>query len=153
MAACARETPDQIMPLFGRTSLGLALVGSIPAIVLWFWGVPLFRTAFGSQWVVSGSIAALIAPWYLLEFIVSPVSRIVLVLSGQETKLIWDVARLGALLAVFFLAQSRGMGVIPAIKILTAVNVVLYIAYYLILVRTIVRFNRKRASQAEAQAS
>jgi O-antigen/teichoic acid export membrane protein len=153
LAACARETPDQIMRLFGRTSFGLALLGSIPAIILWFWGVPLFRSAFGAQWVVSGSIAAVIAPWYLLEFIVSPVSRVVLVLSGQETKLIWDVARLGALLAVFFLARSRSMTVIPAIKILTAVNVVLYVAYYLILVRTIVRFNRKRALQAEAQAS
>jgi len=29
----------------------------------------------------------------------------------------------------------------------------LYIAYYLILVHTIVRFNRERASRAQAQAS
>jgi O-antigen/teichoic acid export membrane protein len=151
LAACAREAPGEVMNLFQRTSLTLLLLGSIPASILWFWSGPLFRLVFGAQWALSGIIAGLVAPWYLSEFVVTPVSRVVLVLSGQEMKLIWDVLSLGSLLAVFFIAQWRFMGPLQTIRLLTLVNTTLRIVYYLILVRIITRFTRTRA-QLEARA-
>ncbi|HTD21237.1 MAG TPA: hypothetical protein VK738_01140 [Terriglobales bacterium] len=153
LATCVRETPDRIMRLFSRTSLSLLLLGGIPTMVLWFWGAPLFRSVFGAEWALSGTMAAVIAPWYLSEFVVSPVSRVVLVLSGQEMKLIWDVVYVGSLLTVFFVAQSRGMAVMQTIKILTIVNIALRVAYYLILVRIITRFKANLSTQAQAKAA
>jgi O-antigen/teichoic acid export membrane protein len=150
LASCARETPAFVMRLFQRTSLGLLLLGSVPAAILWFWGEPLFRLVFGAQWVLSGTIAALVAPWYLLEFVVTPVSRVVLVLGGQEMKLIWDVLSLGSLLTVFFVAQWRVMGPLQTIRVLTIVNIALRVLYYLILVRIIARFRGTGHAQAEA---
>lgn len=150
IASCARETPAQTMSLFKRTSLTLLLLGSIPAIILWFWSAPLFRLVFGPQWALSGTMAAIIAPWYLSEFVVSPVSRVVLVLSGQEMKLIWDVLSLGSLLAVFFFAQWRSMPPLQTIRVLTVVNTALRVVYYLILVRIIARFTANQGAQAQA---
>jgi len=150
LAACARETPTQVMALFRRTSLSLLLLGSIPALILWFWGKRLFSFAFGAQWAFSGAIAAIVAPWYLSEFVVSPVSRIVLVLSGQEMKLIWDVLSLGSLLAMFFIAQWRGMGPLTTIRVLTVLNSALRAIYYFILIRIIIRFRRTHAEKSEA---
>jgi O-antigen/teichoic acid export membrane protein len=149
LAACAREAPEQVMKLFQRTSLSLLLLGSIPTCILWFWSGSLFRLVFGAQWALSGTIAGLVAPWYLSEFVVTPVSRVVLVLSGQEMKLIWDVLSLGSLLAVFFIAQWRFMGPLQTIRVLTLVNTTLRIVYYLILVRIIARFTRAHRAQSE----
>jgi len=138
------------MGLFRRTSLSLLLLGSIPTLILWFWGKRLFSFAFGAQWAFSGAIAAIVAPWYLSEFVVSPVSRIVLVLSGQEMKLIWDVLSLGSLLAMFFIAQWRGMGPLTTIRVLTVLNSALRAIYYFILIRIIIRFRRTHAEKSEA---
>jgi len=150
LAACARETPDQVMGLFRRTSLSLLLVGSIPSAVLWFWGAPLFRFVFGVRWSLSGTMAAIIVPWYLSEFVVSPVSRVVLVLSGQEMKLVWDVLSLVSLLAVFFVAQWRGMAVLQTVRTLTIVKTGLHVVYFLILMRIIARFKKVQSAQAQA---
>ena len=150
LAECAREAPTQIMGLFKRTSLILLVLGSIPAVILWFWGEPLFLFAFGSRWALSGTIAALVAPWYLSEFVVTPVSRVVLVLSGQEMKLIWDVLSVASLLAVFFVAQWRAMVPLQTIRILTVLNTSLRVVYYLILIRIIARFRRTQAGQSPA---
>ena len=50
---------------------------------------------FGAQWTLAGSFAGVVAPWYLAQFVVSPISRVVAVFSGQKTKLIWDAALRG----------------------------------------------------------
>ena len=152
LAACAREAPAQIMGLFKRTSIALLLLGSIPAVILWFWGEPLFRFVFGAGWEVSGTIAAIVAPWYLSEFVVTPVSRVVVVLSGQEMKLVWDVLSLASLLTVFFVAQWRGIGALPMIRVLTVLNIVLRMLYYVILIRIILRFKRTHAGTSRAAA-
>jgi len=138
------------MGLFRRTSAGLLLLGGIPAVILWLWSVPLFRFVFGSQWALSGAIAGIIAPWYLADFVVSPVSRVVLVLSGQETKLGWDVLSLGSLLTVFWVAQARGMAPLHTIRILTVVNTALRLVYYLILISIIARFQGVRGAEVQA---
>lgn len=143
LATCARETPEQVMALFKRTSFLLLLFGCTPAAILWFWGVPLFRFVFGADWAFSGAIASVVAPWYLLDFVVSPVSRVVLVLKGQEMKLAWDVLCLTSLLTVFFLARYRGFEVMQTIRVLTVVNVALRLLYFAILVRTVSRFTKQ----------
>lgn len=148
LANCAREMPDRAVSLFKRTSLCLLLVGSIPATILWFWGGPLFKVVFGREWAVSGAMATIIAPWYLSDFVVAPVSRVVLVLGGQERKLVWDILSVGSLLTVFLVAQWRGMAPLQTIKTLTIVNIVLRVVYFIILVRIVARFNEMQTGMS-----
>jgi O-antigen/teichoic acid export membrane protein len=113
-------------------------------VALAIWGEPVFSWAFGPQWKVSGEIAAIVAPWYLAQFVVSPLSRVVVVLSGQETKLIWDVVCLASLLAVFQWANLHGIAALATVRLLSLVYTVLFVAYYLLLVHIIFRFEKSR---------
>jgi O-antigen/teichoic acid export membrane protein len=148
LANCAREEPHHVARLFKRTSLALLLLGGIPALILWFWGVPLFRVVFGSEWALSGAMAAIIAPWYLADFVYVPVSRVVLVLSGQEWKLILDAMGVASLLTVFFVVQWRGIAPMQTIKTLAVVSVGLRLFSFAILSRIVARFERTRAGKS-----
>ena len=148
IAICARETPTEILRMFMRTSVTLLLIGVVPFLILSFWAQPLFHMIFGAQWATSGAMAALIAPWYLGQFVVNPVSRVVLVLSGQETKLIWDVLCLVSIPAVFHVARVRGMEVMQTVRLLSIVSTALYCVYYAMLLRVIVKFNQKLVANA-----
>lgn len=153
LAVCARETPQLIWRLFGWTSLGLLLVGSIPSIALLFWGGTLFRFAFGPQWALAGAMASLLAPWYLSHFVVSPVTRVVVVLSGQELKLFRDVLCCAALLSVFFFAEKQGLPPLQTVRILSIASAVLDLVYFLVLIQIIARFHRVQELQTVTIAS
>jgi O-antigen/teichoic acid export membrane protein len=132
------------MRLFQTASLGLLIVGIAPAAVLTLWGPALFGWVFGARWVLAGSIAAIVAPWYLAQFVASPLSRVVVVLSGQESKLIWDVLCLVSLMGVFVSARFWGLAPLPTIRVLSAVYAMLYVVYYSILVYVVASFDRSR---------
>jgi O-antigen/teichoic acid export membrane protein len=148
IAACARQAPERVCALFFRTTAGLLAVGLVPAAVLWFWGVPLFRLAFGAQWTLAGSIASIVATWYLAQFVVSPVSRVVAVFSGQKTKLIWDVLCVVSLAAVFCLARSKALPPLRTVQLLTLVNTGLYLVYFPLLLRVILRVKESASVSA-----
>lgn len=141
LAVCARETPSEITKLFRKTSAALFGVGLVPAAILWFFGPALFAFVFGEKWKLSGTMAAMVAPWYLAQFVVSPLSRVVVVLSGQELKLLWDLLCLAALLSVFYLAHADGIALMRTIGLLSLVYTSLMVVYYLVLLRIIARYN------------
>ena len=150
LASMVRDEPERVVSLFRSTSIGLLLAGSLPALVLGVWGKVIFVWAFGAQWAVAGEIAALVAPWYLAQFVVSPLSRVVVVLSGQETKLIWDVVCLASLLGIFTWAHLHGTPALATIRLLAAVYTLLLVAYYLLLVHIIFRFEKNRDLPAKS---
>ena len=149
LTSCLREKPDCVMALFRRTTFGLLMMGSIPVLILWFWGLPLFKFVFGSQWALSGEIAAVVGPWYLASFIVNPVSRVVFVLNGQEMKFLWDLLCLASLLIVFYVAKHEHTAPLDTIRILSVVNTVLYAVYYLLLIQIVARFQTTRKASAQ----
>jgi O-antigen/teichoic acid export membrane protein len=147
LAICARDEPAQVLHLFRSVSLGLLLAGMVPAATIWLFGPALFGWVFGAKWVLSGTMAAIITPWYLAQFVVSPLSRVVVVLSGQEMKLIWDVLCLVALLGVFSFAHWRSWQALETIRLLSTVYALLFVVYYVVLLRIIARFNRTQNLQ------
>ncbi|HEY0797173.1 MAG TPA: oligosaccharide flippase family protein [Acidisarcina sp.] len=150
LATCARETPDEVMGLFRRTSLSLLAVGGIPAVLLAAYSQPLFSAVFGPRWALSGAMAGMIAPWYLSQFVVAPVSRVVLVLSGQEMKLVWDIVCICSLITLFVVAQRRGLAMLQTVRMLSFLNTALYVVYFLILVRTVSRFQKMQCPASMA---
>jgi len=144
LATCARETPERVALLFRNTSIGLLFAGLVPAFLLALWGPVLFGWAFGARWVLAGSIAAIITPWYLAQFVASPLSRVVVVLSGQEVKLLWDVLCLISLGGVFFAAQTMRLAPLQTIRLLSGVYTLLFVTYYLILRHIVASFDKAR---------
>ncbi|HEX7959026.1 MAG TPA: hypothetical protein VF493_03870 [Terriglobales bacterium] len=148
LAPCAREKPDQMLALFARTSAGLFLLGLVPALILFFAGHQLFAFAFGERWSIAGTLAGISAPFFLAQMIVSPLSRLVFVLRGQRSKLIYDLILISGILLVFGVACRQKLSLIQTVWAITLVNVFCYFVYYLVLLRIVVKARPKRTAEA-----
>lgn len=139
IAAYAREEPRKSYSFFLRTAGGLLALGLAPTVLLMVVGGRLFGWVFGAQWVLAGHLAAGMAPWALSQLVVSPVSRVVFVFSGQELKLVYDVLSLGTTVGVLFLTFKLGYSLVPAIELLSLSRVLTYVVYFALLMRMVAR--------------
>jgi lipopolysaccharide exporter len=137
LALYAREAPDRVIPLFRDTSAWLFGLGMIPAVILLWFAQPLFRIVFGNQWAVAGKLAAVLAPWFLAQFVVSPLSRLVFVLEGQRFKLIYDGLALTSMISVFVLSARRHFSLVQAVIMLSTAGTSTYVVYYFVLVHVL----------------
>jgi lipopolysaccharide exporter len=147
-AVCVRERPDQVLALFFRTTAALFLLGLLPALILFFSGDRLFALIFGERWTIAGTLARISAPLFLAQIVVSPLSRLVFVLRGQKSKLIYDVTLMTGILLIFGIAWRQKLDLIHTVWAITLVNVLCYIVYYLVLLRMVIRARRQHLVQA-----
>lgn len=132
-----RSRPDRIGSLFAKTVRTLALMALLlgGALALFsLWGFPL---VFGQRWRPAGEIALWMIPWLVAQMIVSPVSRLVLVLDGQQLKLIYDFTVAAATVLAYALAARWGLASVDFLKLLVGFNVLAYALYYVLLVRLV----------------
>ena len=139
LAVCAREQPGQIPGLFARTSAGMFLLGLGPALILFFAGDRLFALVFGKPWTTAGTLAGITAPLLLAQMIVNPLSRLVFVLRGQKSKLIYDLTLMTGILLVFGVAWHQKLTLVHTVWAITLVGIFCYIVYYLVLLRIVLR--------------
>ena len=135
MALYACNDPKRLLRFFHNSTMGLVAIGIIPAVAIAIFGQPIFMFVFGAQWKLSGAIAAIVAPWFLSSFVVSPLSRLVYVLHGQRLKLIYDVVVLGGNLGVFAVADRNGWPLLHMVVAMSVMNTASRIIYYLVLLR------------------
>jgi lipopolysaccharide exporter len=148
LAVCAREKPGQISGLFARTSAGMFLLGLGPALVLFFAGDRLFALVFGKPWATAGTLAGITAPLLLAQMIVNPLSRLVFVLRGQKSKLIYDLTLMTGILLVFGIAWRQRLSLVHTVWGITLVGIFCYIVYYLVLLRIVLRARPDTATGA-----
>lgn len=67
---------SKIFPLLKRSVVLLTCIGIIPFTVIYFYGAPIFEFVFGSEWRLSGNIAAVLSPWLMANFVASSISMI-----------------------------------------------------------------------------
>ncbi len=139
LALYVRDTPEKSIQLFHRTGLGLFCVGVIPTVLMMLYGKPLFQTFFGAKWMTAGQLAAVVAPWFFAQSVVSPLSRLVFVLDGQRLKLIYDVLALTGMIGVFAFSHWQQISLVHAVKLLSTVGTLTFVAYYLLLLRIVSR--------------
>jgi lipopolysaccharide exporter len=153
LAAHMRNEPAGVRRLFRNTSAGLLWVGLLPTGFLLLYGESAFRFVFGTAWTSAGTMAAIIAPYFLAQFVVSPLSRLVFVLEGQGWKLIYDVLALSGMVGVFVFAKWQNLPVMQALKVLSAVGTVTSVIYYLILARLVARFDCDKPQATQTLAA
>ena len=139
LARYSRESPDDMRGLFRVTSVWLLGIGLVPALMLALFGRAIMSLMFGNRWAVAGTLAALSTPWLLTQFIVSPLSRIVFVLRGQEWKLIYDAVILLTMLIVTFVAMRYRWSLLDTVWAFSLSNALAYIVYYLVLMQIVSR--------------
>jgi len=134
-ALFVREDPKKVVSLFHSSTIALLAMGLIPALTNLIYGEPIFMFVFGAKWKLSGTIAAIVAPWFLTSFIVSPLSRLVYVLNGQRLKLVYDIFILGGNLVVFFFAKHLSWPMLYMVTVMSVMNTTSKVLYYCVLFR------------------
>ncbi|MEE4197206.1 MAG: oligosaccharide flippase family protein [Bacteroidales bacterium] len=87
-ASSIKSEPDKLKKLAYKTFRSLILIGLLPLGILAGFGDIIFGFVFGENWIEAGKFAMVIAPWMILNFSSSPISRIITLKERQEWSLI-----------------------------------------------------------------
>src|SRR5699024_10159091 len=124
-----------IYPLLKRTVLILVLIGIVPFTVIYFWGAPLFAFVFGSQWVLSGKIAAVLSPWLMANFVASSISMIPSII-GKLRWFFW--VGIGTtiiqLSCFFFLPELMTILQINEVEVLAYISWLMFVVFFVIVI-------------------
>lgn len=75
---------EDILPMISRAVKTLALMSIIPFTAVFFFGEEMFAFVFGDAWRGAGTYAEIMTPWFMVNFIISPVSTLPLILRRQK---------------------------------------------------------------------
>lgn len=75
---------EDIFPLVFRAVKILFLISIIPFGLVFFFGDDLFAWVFSEKWRGAGEYSEILAPWFMLNFIASPISFLPLILGKQK---------------------------------------------------------------------
>jgi O-antigen/teichoic acid export membrane protein len=73
-----------VLPDIRKSILMLSLLSIVPFGVIFFFGDDLFAYVFSEAWRQSGEFAEILTPWFMVNFIVSPLTSLPLVLGKQR---------------------------------------------------------------------
>ena len=130
IANLQRSERQKTLSAFWLMTRSLILVGILPAIILGVWGKPIFEIVFGNKWGQSGTMAALMTPWMLAQFVVSPISRLILVSEKQGFKLFYDVIAFSIVIIVPHVIHRSNGTVFDALFWLSISKTIAYGLYF-----------------------
>ena len=84
----AMHKQKALTPILSKTIGVLTLISIIPFTVLFFYGTEIFGFVFGTTWGIAGTYAETMAFWFMVNFVLSPISALPLLLNKQRYALI-----------------------------------------------------------------
>lgn len=125
---------QQSRSLFIRLALGMFVVITIPMVIAFFWGEPIFTFVFGSKWNGAGVFIKALVPLYILKFVAFPLSSIAIVQKKQSIFLAFQTSLIVLTFLVYGCASILHLGSIQFFVTLslsmTALYVFQIIVYY-----------------------
>ncbi|MBP5982810.1 MAG: oligosaccharide flippase family protein [Fluviicola sp.] len=79
-----RNEGKAIFPLLKKTMLLLFLVSIVPFSIIMFFGTDIFSLVFGKEWSEAGYYTQIMTPWVMVNFLISPVSQVPIILNKQR---------------------------------------------------------------------
>ena len=89
---------EDILPLMTKAVKTLALLSIVPFSIIFFFGEELFTFVFGENWTGAGTFSEIMAPWFLVNFITSPISSLPLIMRRQKS--FFKIAMLGTFIMI-----------------------------------------------------
>lgn len=126
-ASAAKENPQQFRSLFISTQRRLLRWGAGPVLTASLLAPFAFPIIFGAQWTLAGNLVASLSLMYAAQIVATPLSQTLIILDRQGLQLAWDLARLAATVATFFLADQYGLEAVAAIAMWGAVMASFYV--------------------------
>lgn len=138
-----------MLRLFKRTAAlfaGLGILGLLPLVVAGPW---LFAIVFGEAWRETGVIVQLLAPFYLVRFVVTPISQTLNVLERQDLHLAVSALAMLALLASFVAGWWLGLEPYWTIGLFSILSSAAFAFYALVAWRHLQRADWQKLRLAE----
>ena len=126
--APARLRDGTLFDFTRRTMWKMLSIGAPPLILAGAFAPTLFPLVFGSEWARAGWLVAWMTPWFVLQFVVSPVSMVLHVLERQDLALVLQGA--GLLIRVGPTAAALAIAT-PYVAEVYALSGALFYATYL----------------------
>lgn len=79
-----RNEGKAIFPLLKKTMLLLFMVSIIPFSIIMIFGTDIFSLVFGKEWKEAGYYTQIMTPWLMVNFLISPVSQVPIILNKQR---------------------------------------------------------------------
>ena len=103
-----------LLPFFKQTLGTLILLSIIPFSILFLYGEELFVFVFGDNWGESGRFSEIMSFWLMINFLISPISSLPLVLKKQKVAFIMGVGGM--------IIQVLPLWIIPVLHGISMVN-------------------------------
>jgi O-antigen/teichoic acid export membrane protein len=129
----ARTAPERLRSLFGRTTSRLALLGVATIGPLAVVAPMAFGLVLGTEWADAGWLATVVAPWAFAGLVVSPVSRLLVVLRRESWKLYYDVSALALLVIGMLVGVRADLSFGTAMAVVSVLQVGAYGVYLIVL--------------------
>lgn len=109
----AHHKGQPLQKLIFKTTIGMALVGFFPFLIIAIYGPSLFEFVFGAGWNNAGIYAQLLSAWVYLGFISRPAITAIAILNIQKSFLLFEIISTAAkfivlLLGNYFLGTDTG---------------------------------------------
>jgi O-antigen/teichoic acid export membrane protein len=116
---------ESLRPLITKTLFSFLAVGVVPFGILYFFGEVIFGFIFGDEWIGAGRYAAIMAPWLLANFAVSPISILPTIVQKQKVFFIISLIFTLAIIALVMWFYSLGYDFDVVLYIMSGGNVLL----------------------------
>jgi O-antigen/teichoic acid export membrane protein len=104
-AADRSQSPARLQALYRKSVLSMAALSIVPLGILGLFGRPLFTLVFGRQWADAGTMAQILSPGLVLEFVALPLGIFFLVTGKQRYSFLVQLVALPAVLLAIGLGR------------------------------------------------
>lgn len=115
-----------IQPLIKKSILRTAVVALPIVIILVITGPDIFAFVFGDQWRESGQFARILAPWFFLDFIRTPISQVPVIIEKQRQWLAWNVLAIITLTISLAACRIFNIGITESIMTFSFSQTIIY---------------------------
>lgn len=126
----ANENPAGLEAFYLKTARRLFLIGLLPTALLMLAGRPFFAWIFGPEWETAGLYTQIMAPVFLVQFVSSSLSLIMMVIQRQGAQLVWDILRLTLVILALWGASALGMDGTAAVALYAGSMVLTYLLLF-----------------------
>jgi O-antigen/teichoic acid export membrane protein len=151
-AVLLRERPDGVSGLLRATVRRLFIFSAGPLILMAVFGPWGARVLLGPQWEQAGFYVRMLAPLYLGQFVVFPISETLNLLEHQRVQLAWDVVRLVTVVSIFAYGFRAGLSATSTTGIYAVAMMVLYGTLFVLADRA-ARRRQRPSTQVALQVS
>jgi O-antigen/teichoic acid export membrane protein len=107
----------------------LALLSLVPFAVVFFFGEDLFALVFGESWREAGVYAEIMTPWFMVNFITSPISSLPLILRKQRSFFFLAMFGTAMMIATLFIPKMYFDATIHESLYITSYSQAIYLVF------------------------